>query len=100
MVISVPLFALKVTLPGVDVNDSVPCSTVRVMDARLVSASATERSRVPVKSMAVLTAVVNVVEPVELIAVPLSWLIGGSLVPVTLIVSEVTEVAPLVSTIS
>ena len=92
-----PELALSVTEAGTEVNDSVPCSTSSVMVLRLVSASPTDSSLLPVKSMAVLTAVLTEVDVVALIVTPLNWLIGASLLPVTVIVRVVVAVAPLVS---
>ena len=92
-----PVLALKVTLLGAKVKESVPCSTVSVIDERLDSLSVTDNSLVPVKSTAVLIAVLTDVVLVELMAVALKWLIGASLVPVTVMVSVFVLVAPLVS---
>ena len=67
-----PEFVITGVRPlGAVVKDSVPCSTSRVMLLRLLSASATESSLVPAKSIAVLTAVVTEVVLVELMGVPL-----------------------------
>ena len=93
----VPLLALKVTPLGSEVNDRVPFSTARMIEVKLVSLSATNKSLLPVKSMAVLTAVTIDVVAVELMAVPPNWLIGASLAPVTVIVKVLVRVALLVS---
>ena len=92
-----PLLALKVTLLGAEVNDRVPFSTARMIELRLVSLSPTDKSLAPVKSIAVLTAVTIDVVAVELMAVPLNWLTGASLAPVTVIVRVLVCVAVLVS---
>ncbi len=100
MVMLTPDEALRLTLLGVEVKSSVPCSTVNVMVDRFVSTSPTESSLVPVKLIAVLAAVVTEVDADELMAVPLNWLTGGSFSPVTSTVRVVVEVAPFASVTS
>ena len=97
-----PLELLKVTFVGGVVNDNVPCSTTSVMVDKFVSASLTDNNFVPVKSKEdgdadVLAVAVIDVLLVELMGVPLKLLIGASLVPVTVNVSVVVDVAPLAS---
>ena len=79
------------------VTTNVPLSTDKTTHDRLVSLSATDKSLLPVKLIAVLTVVVTDVVAVELMAVPLNWLIGASLAPFTVTVNVVVCVAPLVS---
>ncbi len=92
-----PVLGVRFTTLGGVVNDKTPCSTSSVMVLRFESTSVTVSNLVPVKSMAVLDGVVTDVDAVELIGVPLNWLTGASLAPVTATVSVLVTVAPLAS---
>ncbi len=74
-----------------------PCSTVKVTEDRSVSASVTDKAFEPVNVKSVLMAVVSVVVEVPEKDVPFSLFTGGSLLPLTVKVSVVVEVAPRLS---